>query len=159
MLPGKRRLIGWTLASAWLILFTTGGALQHGPPLGILQEQQYKQALEQKTKTFTIHSHSRSVKGQSSNRLKACIVTGDFWGILKVETGRGVRANLKGGGGTATANHLLAKLLMEKGDIDVIFLGVTKEIDTCTQAQKVMHCNSPPGLVCTLLLFGAERYK
>ncbi|CAL8462363.1 g1896 [Coccomyxa elongata] len=44
---------------------------------------------------------------------------------------------LKGGGGTATATHLLANTLREQDFVDVTFLGVTKEIDVCTQAQKV----------------------
>lgn len=79
---------------------------------------------------------SRSLRTAGS-KLKTCIITADFWGMLKFDSGRGVRATLKGGGGTATASHLLANVLREQDFTDVTFLGVTKEIDVCTQAQKV----------------------
>lgn len=78
-----------------------------------------------------------------STKLKTCIITADFWGMLQSESGRGVRAVLKGGGGTATATHLLANTLKEHDFVDVTFLGVTKEIGVCEQAQKVVtaaHC-------------------
>ena len=39
--------------------------------------------------------------------------------------------------GTASAFHLLAALLKQQTSLKVTFLGVTKEIETCAQAQKV----------------------
>lgn len=74
--------------------------------------------------------------------LSICIITADFWGVLNSppDSGRGVRATLKGGGGTATAYHLLASLLKQQPGLKVTFLGVTKDINVCTQAQKVLFC-------------------
>ena len=71
--------------------------------------------------------------------LGICIITADFWGVLKTpqDSGRGVRSPLKGGGGTATAYHLLASLLKQQPGAKVTFLGATKDIDVCALAQKV----------------------
>ena len=55
-------------------------------------------------------------------------------------SGRGIRTALKGGGGTATAYHLLAELLQERPDTHVSFLGATKDIEACQSAQKVFLC-------------------
>lgn len=86
-----------------------------------------------------LHSYSDAQSTRNDAKLKVCIVTADFWGMLKSDTGRGVRAMLKGGGGTATATHLLANTLREQDFTRVTFLGVTKEVEVCTQAQKVGH--------------------
>lgn len=90
-------------------------------------------------------NHAGRALHASSTKLKVCIITADFWGMLKSDSGRGVRAMLKGGGGTATASHLLANTLKEQDFLQVTFLGVTKDIDVCTQAQKVtwqLHLSS-----------------
>ena len=55
----------------------------------------------------------------SAPRLNVCIITADFWGIDMIENSRG--ATLSGGGGTATAFHLLANLLREDPGLKVSF--------------------------------------
>ena len=78
--------------------------------------------------------------------LGICIITADFWGVLKTpqDNGRGVRSPLKGGGGTATAYHLLASLLKQQPGAKVTFLGATKDVDVCALAQKVsLHPVTP----------------
>ncbi|CAL5227669.1 g10676 [Coccomyxa viridis] len=84
-------------------------------------------------------SSSAALTQAAARKLGVCVVTADFWGILKFpqDSGRGVRATLKGGGGTATAYHLLATLLRQQPDLKVTFLGASKDMETCTQAQKV----------------------
>ncbi len=75
---------------------------------------------------------------------QVCIISADFWGIQNTAgSGRGIRAALKGGGGTATAYHLLAELLQERPDTHVSFLGATKDIEACQSAQKVVLCPDP----------------
>ena len=46
-------------------------------------------------------SKSATLSHAATRKLGVCVVTADFWGILKFpqESGRGVRATLKGGGG------------------------------------------------------------
>ena len=68
-----------------------------------------------------------------------CIISADFWGIQNSESGRGIRATLRGGGGTATAYHLLAELLQQRPDTHVSFLGATKDIEACKSARKVRN--------------------
>ena len=86
--------------------------------------------------------------------LGICIITADFWGVLKTpqDSGRGVRSPLKGGGGTATAYHLLASLLKQQPGARVTFLGATKDIDVCALAQKVILRPATP--MCMLRLPG-----
>lgn len=132
--PGRILYFGLTV-SAWLIWVTCLGALHQAHTANAADLHSGTNASIEAS--HSLNFQTRSLVAQSSNRLKACIVTADFWGILKVDSGRGVRANLKGGGGTATASHFLANLLTEEGDVDVTFLGVSKDIDTCSQAQKV----------------------
>lgn len=47
-------------------------------------------------------SSSAALTQAAARKLGVCVVTADFWGILKFpqDSGRGVRATLKGGGGT-----------------------------------------------------------
>ena len=85
---------------------------------------------------------SAGVSQAAGRKLSVCVLTADFWGLLKSPQERG-RTTLKGGGGTATAFHLLATLLKQQPGVTVTFLGVTKDIVACTQAQKVMiHCHT-----------------
>lgn len=46
-------------------------------------------------------SSSAALSHAATRKLGVCVVTADFWGVLKFpqESGRGVRATLKGGGG------------------------------------------------------------
>ena len=50
-------------------------------------------------------SYSAASSHAASRKLGVCVVTADFWGILKFpqDSGRGVRATLKGGGGTLSS--------------------------------------------------------
>ena len=60
-----------------------------------------------------------------SHRSHVCIITCDFWG-------------LPAAGGTATAYHLLASSLAEKGTVrrPVTFLGATQQVTLCHQIQQ-----------------------
>lgn len=130
----ERRLVR---LAAWLICLTVHSFSQplrtHEPTKDVIEHLAPLNGLP------SIASDASRVLQASSKGLKTCIVTADFWGMLQSDNGRGVRAMLKGGGGTATATHLLANTLREQDFVDVTFLGVTKEIDVCTQAQKVIR--------------------
>lgn len=91
----------------------------------------------QKASSNHDESLSAGVSQAAGRKLSVCVLTADFWGLLKSPQERG-RTTLKGGGGTATAFHLLASLLKQQPGLTLTFLGVTKDIDACTQAQKVM---------------------
>lgn len=147
--PLERRLVRLT---AWLICLAVHSFSQ---PLGTRERAQ--DGLERFTPLTGLPStasHASRVLQATSNKLKTCIITADFWGMIQSDSGRGVRAMLKGGGGTATATHLLATTLREQDFVDVTFLGVTKEIDVCTQAQKVVKA-AVGGVVMMALHFFA----
>lgn len=149
----ERRFVRLT---AWLICLAVHSFSQ---PLGTRERTQDVQHFTPLNGLPIIASDASRVLQASSTRLKTCIITADFWGMIKSESGRGVRAMLKGGGGTATATHLLANTLREQDFVDVTFLGVTKEIDVCTQAQKVTKGAICVEVMMALLFFAVFTFS
>ena len=149
-----------TLGILWVLLLLSAVACaQPSPVLGqshaALPAQRIASAQYQDVASLSAGSalsaaHSETLLPQAAApALGICIITADFWGVLKTpqDSGRGARSSLKGGGGTATAYHLLASLLKQQPGAKVTFLGATKDTDVCALAQKVSlrnllpHCN------------------